>query len=104
MAYGSISPVRTRRIPLVFPVAAAISDVILDAADHPMDCEHHANLRYVALANTRASLGIAPWLGNAVGVWMSGGGWGYSCVSAEDTTGGEGCKPLKYWDRRFGTQ
>jgi len=37
LAHGSISFVRTGRIPLVSSLAAAISDVGLDAADHRLD-------------------------------------------------------------------
>jgi osmotically inducible protein OsmC len=70
LANGSISFVRTRRIPMVSPLAAAISEVGLDAADHPLDCEHYPHLRHVALAHPWASVGVASWLGNAAGVRM----------------------------------
>src|SRR5438105_8664852 len=59
LADGSISFVRTRRIPMVSSLAAAISDVGLDAVDHPLDCEHFPHLRYVALAHPWASVGVA---------------------------------------------
>lgn len=72
LARGSISFVRPRRIPVVSSVAAAISDLGLDAADHHLDCEHHPDLRHVALAYTWTSVGIASWLGNAAGIWMRG--------------------------------
>ena len=62
----------TRRIPMVSSLAAAISDVGLDAADHALDCEHRPRLHYVALAHTGASVGCAPWLGHAAGIWMRG--------------------------------
>jgi len=74
LANGSISFVCTRRIPMVSSLAAAISDVGLDAADHRLDCEHYPHLRYVALAHTWASVGAASWLGNAAGIRMRGNG------------------------------
>ena len=70
LAHGSLSLVRARRIPMVSSLAAAISDVGLDAADHRLDREHHPGLRHVALARTWASLGGASWLGNAAGIRM----------------------------------
>ena len=57
LANGSISFVRARRIPVVSSLAAAISDVGLDAADHHLDCEHYPDLRHVALARTWAIRG-----------------------------------------------
>ena len=72
LADGSISFVRTRCIPMVSSLAAAISQVGLDAADHRLDCEHYPHLRHVALAHTWASLGPASWLGNAAGIRMRG--------------------------------
>ena len=74
LANGSISFVCTRRIPMVSSLAAAISDVGLDAADHHLDCEHYPHLRQVALAHTWASVGGASWLGNAAGIRMRGNG------------------------------
>jgi hypothetical protein len=59
---------------MVSSLAAAISDVGLDAADHRLDCEHYPHLRYVALAHTWASVGAASWLGNAAGIRMRGNG------------------------------
>jgi hypothetical protein len=70
MANGSISFVRAGRIPMVSSLAAAISDVGLDAADHPLDGEHYPHLRHVALAHTWASVGVASRLGNAAGIRM----------------------------------
>ena len=70
LANGSISFVRTRRIPMVSSLAAALSDVGLDAADHPLDCEHFPDLRQLALAHAWTSLGVASWLGNAAGIRM----------------------------------
>ncbi len=72
LANGSISFVRTRRIPMVSSLAAAISEIGLDAADHRLDCEHYPHLRHVALAHTWASVGAASWLGNAAGIRMRG--------------------------------
>ncbi len=72
LANGSISLVRTRRIPMVSSLAAAISEIALDAADHRLDCEHYPHLRHVALAHTWASLGAASRLGNAAGIRMRG--------------------------------
>jgi len=57
---------------MVSSLAAAVSDVGLDAADHRLDCEHYPHLRYVALAHTWASVGAASWLGNAAGIRMRG--------------------------------
>ena len=74
LANGSISFVRTRRIPMVSSLAAAISDVGFDAADHHLDCEHYPDLRPMALAHTWASVGGASWLGNAAGIRMRGSG------------------------------
>jgi len=76
LANGSISLVRTRRIPVVSSLAAAISDVGLDAADHRLDCEHYSRLRAMALAHTGASVGGASWLGDAAGVRLRrSSGW-----------------------------
>ena len=72
LADGSISFVRPRRVPLVSSLAAAISDVGLDPADHRLDCEHHPHLHDVALAHTWASVGSTSWLGDAAGVWVRG--------------------------------
>src|SRR5437016_12989403 len=72
LAHGSISSVRTRRIPMVSSRAAAISDVGLDAADHRLECEHYPHIRPMALARTWASVGGATWLGNARGIRMRG--------------------------------
>ena len=72
LANGSISFVRTRRIPMVSSLAAAISDVGLDAADHHLDCEHYPHIRPMALARTWASVGGASWLGHAAGIRMRG--------------------------------
>jgi hypothetical protein len=72
VANGSISFVRTRRIPMVSSLAAAISEIGLDAADYRLDCEHYPHLRHVALSHTWASVGAASWLGNAAGIRMRG--------------------------------
>ena len=72
MAHGSISFVRTRHIPMVSSLAAAISDVGLDAADHYLDCQHLPDLLHVAFAHTWGSVGGASWLGNAAGIRMRG--------------------------------
>ena len=70
MAHGSIPFVRARRIPVVSSLAAAISDVDFDPAAHRLDCEHCSYLRTMAPARTRASMGGASWLGDAVGIWI----------------------------------
>ena len=75
LAYGSISFVRPCRIPLVSSLAAAVSDVGFDAADHSLDGERHPHLRAMALARTWAWVGRASGLGDAAGVWMLS----YSC-------------------------
>jgi hypothetical protein len=72
MANGSVSFVRTRRIPMVSSLAAAISDVGLDAADHRVDCVHYPHLCPMALAHTWASLGGTSRLGNAGGIRKRG--------------------------------
>src|SRR5258708_16396860 len=55
---------------MVSSVAAAISDVGLDAADHPLDCKHCPRLRPMALAHTWTSVGGSSWLGHAAGIWV----------------------------------
>src|SRR6266852_7243944 len=87
LANGSISFVCTRRIPMLSSLAAAISDVGLDAADHHLDCEHYPHLRHVALAHTWASVGSASWLGNAAGIWMCGNGRCNSRFAPDHTIG-----------------
>jgi hypothetical protein len=72
VANGRISFVRTRRIPMVSFVAAAISEIAIDAAAHRLDCEHFPYLRHVALAHTWASVGTASCLGHAAGIRMLG--------------------------------
>ncbi len=72
LADGSVSFVRTCRIPMVSSLPSALSDVALDAADHPLDREHYPHLRQLALALTWASLGGASWLSNAAGIRMRG--------------------------------
>ena len=57
---------------MVSSLAAAISDVGLDAADHYLDCEHFPDLRDVALAHTGASMGVASCLGHAAGIRVRG--------------------------------
>src|SRR5262249_11092052 len=70
LAYGGMSVLRTGRISVVSSLAAAISDVELDAADHRLDREHHPYVPYVALARTWASVGCASGLVNAGGIRM----------------------------------
>ena len=72
---------------MVSSVAAAISEVGLDAADHPLDCEHYPHLRNVALAHTWASVGVASWLGNAAGIRMRSSGRCNSRFAPVHTTG-----------------
>src|ERR1700690_181996 len=57
---------------MVSSVAAAVSDLGLDAADHYLDCQHFPDLRHVALAHTWASVGGASWVGHAGGIRMRG--------------------------------
>ncbi len=95
LAHGSISFVRTRRIPVVSSVASAISDVGLDAADHYLDRKHFPDLRHVALAHNWASVGLASWLGDAAGIWMRGSGRINHCVSPPYTICEQARKPLK---------
>ena len=72
LANGSISGMRSGRIPMVSSLAAAISEIALDAAAHRLDCEHYPYLHHVALAYTWASVGIASCLGHACGIRMRG--------------------------------
>jgi len=81
LANGSISLVCARRIPMVSSLAAAISDVGLDAGDHRLDGEHHPDLRSMALARTWASVGIASRLGHAARIRMFGSGWRRDCIA-----------------------
>ena len=78
---------RTRRIPVVSSLAAAISEVGLDAGDHRLDCEHYPHLRQLALAHTWTSVGAASWLGNAAGIWMRGNGRCNYRFAPDHTTG-----------------
>src|ERR1700747_1763463 len=79
---------RTCRIPVVSSLAAAISDVGLDAADHPVDGEHYPHIRSMALARTWASVGSASWVGNAAGIRMHGNSGCNYRVSPVPTDGG----------------
>ena len=88
LANGGISSVRTRRIPVVSSLAAAISDVGLDVADHHLDYKHYPHIRDVALARTWASVGGASWLGHAVGIWMRRSGRCNSRLAQGHTTDG----------------
>jgi hypothetical protein len=72
VANGSISFVRTRCVPMVSSLAAAISYIGLDAGDHRLDCEHFPHLCHVALAHAWASVGAASCLGNVAGIRMRG--------------------------------
>src|SRR5882672_3168255 len=69
-----MSFLRPRRLPVVSSLAAAISDVGLNAADHRLDCERYSHVRHVALPNTWASVGRASCLGHAAGIRVLGGG------------------------------
>ena len=84
-----MSFVRPRRIPMVSSLAAAISDVGLDAADHHLDCQHSPDLRHVALAHTWASVGVASWLGDAAGIRMRGNGRRNSGFAPDHSIGGK---------------
>jgi hypothetical protein len=57
---------------MVSSVAAAISEIALDAAAHRLDSKHYPHLRHVALAHTWASVGAASCLGYAAGIRMRG--------------------------------
>jgi hypothetical protein len=81
LAHGRDSFVRTRRLPVVSSLAAAILDVGLDVADHRLDREHYAHIRPMALARTGAAVGAASWLGHAAGIWMRGNGRCHICFS-----------------------
>jgi len=73
---------------MVSSLAAAISDVGLDAADYRLDCEHYPHLRHVALSHTWASVGAASWLGNAAGIRMRGNSCRSYRFAPDHTTGG----------------
>ena len=88
LAHGSDSFVCTRRIPMVSSLAAAISVVGLDTADHHLDCEHYPHIRPMALARTWASVGVASWLGNAGRIWMRRSGRCNSRLAQGHTTDG----------------
>jgi hypothetical protein len=81
LAHGSMSFVCTRRIPMVSSLAATISDVGLDAADHHLDREHYPDIRPMAFARTWASVGGASWLGNAAGIRMRGSSRDHDCTA-----------------------
>ncbi len=72
LAHGSNSVVRTCCVPMVSALAAAVSDIGVDTADHRLDREHYPHLCPVALAHTRTSVGGASWLGHAGGIRMRG--------------------------------
>src|ERR1019366_10220522 len=72
LANGCMSFVCPRRFSLVSSLAAAISDVGLDAADHHLECEHNLHIHPMALARTGPSVGSASWLGNAAGIRICG--------------------------------
>ena len=76
-----------RGIPVVSSLAAAISDVGLDGADHPLDCQHFPDLRHVAFAHTGASMGVASCLGHAAGIRVRGSGGCDSRFATEYTIG-----------------
>ena len=67
-----MSFVRTRCVPVVSSLAAAVSDVGLNAADRPLDCEYYPRLRPMAFARTWASVGYASCLGDGAGIRMLG--------------------------------
>src|SRR5260370_28415642 len=73
---------------MVSSLAAAISDVGLDAADHHLDCEHYPHIRPMALAHTWASVGGAPCLGDAAGIRMRGNGRCDDCIAPAHAAGG----------------
>ena len=72
VANGSVSFVRSRRIPVVSALAAAIPEIALDIAADGLDCEHYPYLHHVAFARAWASLGTASCVGDAGGIWMRG--------------------------------
>src|SRR5260370_1138908 len=73
---------------MVSSLAAAISDVGLDAADHHLDCEHYPHIRPMALARTWPSVGVASWLGNAAGIRMRGNRRCDNCIPPAHAAGG----------------
>ena len=81
-----MSFVCTRRIPMVSSLAAAISDVGLDAADRHLDSEHYPHLRGLAFAGTWTSL-VGSWLDNAARIWICNNGWRNYRIASGHTTG-----------------
>ena len=92
LAHGSISFVRTRHIPMVSSLAVAISDLGLDAADRFLDCQHYPYLRYVAFARTWSSMGLAPCLDHAGGIWVPDNRRCNDCPAPNHAAGG-----ARYW-------
>jgi hypothetical protein len=85
LADGSIASVRTDRVPLVSSLAAAISEVGLDAADHHLDSEHYSHLRRLAFAHTGTPL-VGSWLDNAARIRICRNGrHNYRIASAQAT-------------------
>src|SRR5579863_3844405 len=76
---------------MVSSLAAAISDVGVDAADHRLDCECYPDVRPVALARTWASMGATSRLGHAAGIRMRGDGCCDYCRAPDHAAGGDSC-------------
>ncbi len=71
LADGSIASMRTGRVSLVLALAAAVSAVGLDAADHHLDGEHSPYLLRLAFAHAWASV-VSSWLDYAAGIRIRG--------------------------------
>jgi hypothetical protein len=87
VALGSHSFVRTRSIPVVSSLAAAVPDIRLDAADDPLDRQYYSHLLNVALARTRPSMGIASCVGHVGGIRMPCNRRCGDCVAPKGTVG-----------------
>ena len=71
VADGGIAVLCTRRISLVFALAATVPPVALDPPAHYLDRDHNPHLRRLVSAHTRTPVG-GSWLDHAVGVWGRG--------------------------------
>ena len=63
---------RAGRVSVVPPMAATVSSVNHDAADHRLDVEHHPYLHRLVFAVTRTAM-VASQLGYNAGIRIGGG-------------------------------
>ena len=86
MAPGSNSLVCACRVSVVSALAAAVSDLGFDVADHRLERQHYPGLRHVALERSHGHLGNASCLGNARGIRMRGNGRFNSVVAPHEAS------------------